>query len=187
MTAERCPMQKNGFVPNDTIMGYVGIGHEVVVIPDNCLSTASDSTPMNGHEFPKSVIVSYFDTRLFSFIRKILRFSSDGRKRRKPTTFSYFCLPGDTNMGIDNSIFEDGDAFPNNNVRTDPYIGRQLCFRMNRSGWIYGDLSFTHSLNQPFTVRQRGHDISFCYNFLVHNCPYLDVAHPAFELDKLDL
>jgi hypothetical protein len=94
MATDRCPMEKNNVAANNTIMGDMGISHEVIAIPYDSLSPTAYRAPMNCHEFPKNVALSDLDTGILSFIRDVLRLPSDGRKRRKTAPFSYLCLSG---------------------------------------------------------------------------------------------
>jgi hypothetical protein len=119
VTAESCPMQKNGLVSNDTIMGNVRIGHEVVIMADNRLFSASDSAPVYGHEFPEYVIVPDLHARLFPFVRDVLGFGPDGRKRGKPTIPSDLCFPVNADVSIDFRAFVKGDLFPDYRVGAD--------------------------------------------------------------------
>jgi hypothetical protein len=148
MTADRPSMQEHGFIAYDTIVGDMGIGHEVIAIPDYGFSPAFDGPTMDCQEFPEDVLIPDFDEGFLSFIRKVLRLSADGRKGRKPARLSYFCFPCDAHMGFDIGVFVDSNVFPDYNIRADLDAGCQPGSRMNGSCGMDGYFPVTHSTPQ---------------------------------------
>ena len=95
MSGQGGSIRQDDLISDLAVMGDMGVGHEVVAISDDGLSTPMRSASMEGHKLSNDILIAHQEGGLLPLIGKGLRgFSNRGRIERSDISFQSESLPG---------------------------------------------------------------------------------------------
>jgi hypothetical protein len=78
MPTQCCQIRHDDAISKDTVVGYMGIGHDVVLIADNRFPCLFGGRPIDCGIFPDDIVISNGESGVLTPISDVLRRGADG-------------------------------------------------------------------------------------------------------------
>jgi hypothetical protein len=121
----------DGMVSHHDIMAQMYIGHEKIMIPDDCLSDSLHGTEIESGALANGIVIPDDELRSFALVFEILGHGAHGGKGEE------LIVLADRGPSIDHDMTEKSGAGIDPHIRPDSAkgsyfdIGRELCLGMN--------------------------------------------------------
>jgi len=128
MASECSSISEDDVIPNSTVMRDMYAGHQKVPTSDPGVTSTTNGPPINRDKLANDIVISHFETRLFSSELEVLRV----RTNRTMTVEAV--VPSDSRWTFQHSEWPDRTMIPNDNmipnygVGSNSYIAGQFCF-----------------------------------------------------------
>src|SRR4030042_1503241 len=135
VSSQGCHIGHDHIIPNLTVVGDMGVGHDKILISKNGFSAPFDRSSMEGDILPYDIMIPNLQEGGLSPVSKGLGRFSDGAKLIDLTFLSNLSPLPDDHMGSDPRPLTNGNTLFNHRVRTDFNSLTDFCFRIHdRSG-----------------------------------------------------
>src|SRR5262245_52335503 len=98
MACESRRIGEDNVISQDAVMADVGVCHEIIMIPDSCVTAATLCTPMNVHVFAEHIVIADREQGLLALELQILRLKTDRPEGVKMIVVANLCSPFYNNM-----------------------------------------------------------------------------------------